>query len=671
MISSLLVANRGEIACRVIRAAQKLGIRTVAVFSDADQNAAHVQLADSAIRIGPAEPKESYLRGDLIIAAAKSAGADAIHPGYGFLSENADFAEACEAADIIFVGPPPTAIRAMGLKGAAKTIMEKAGVPVVPGYHGPNQDADFLTNEAQRIGFPVLIKAVAGGGGKGMRRVDSADTFAEALASAQREAANAFGNDRVLIEKYVLQPRHIEIQVFTDAHGNAVHLHERDCSIQRRHQKVLEEAPACGMSPEMRALMGRAAVAAAQAVGYRGAGTVEFIADASQGLRPDSFFFMEMNTRLQVEHPVTEMITGQDLVAWQLEVAAGGRLPLSQNEIPLNGHAIEVRLCAEDPENNFLPAIGQLARYVTPENDTHTRVDTGVREGDWVTQHYDSMIAKLIVWDSSRSGAIRRLRSALGKVRIAGVQTNLDLLRDIAANSAFVAGDVDTAFIERHSDTLLPEHRATPDGVFAIAALDRLLPKTGATPPPATDDLWSPWHANDGWRLGSVRQHHLLSFATSEGVITVEAAYSGTPDHPTYSLTLPGSSMIVSARREGEHEIVSLTPRGRLSASVHRTDSHLLIMTEERTYKLGYVDGNGGENADENATGDITAAMPGRIISVTVKVGTPVRRGETLVVLEAMKMEQNILAPADAIVESILVDVGDQVTAGTRLVTLT
>src|SRR5512140_4404 len=458
MFKKILIANRGEIACRVIRTARRLGIRTVAVHSEADQNARHVRLADEAVAIGPAAARESYLVAERILEAARATGAQAIHPGYGFLSENADFAEACERAGMTFIGPPASAIRAMGSKSAAKALMEKAEVPLTPGYHGDNQDPAFLAREAGRIGYPVLIKASAGGGGKGMRRVDAPADFDAALASCRREARQAFGDDRVLVERYVLRPRHVELQVFGDRHGGCVHLFERDCSVQRRHQKVLEEAPAPGMTPERRAAMGAAAVEAARAVGYVGAGTVEFIVDPS-----GAFFFMEMNTRLQVEHPVTEMITGLDLVEWQLRVAAGEPLPLRQEQVQLDGHAIEARVYAEDPDKGFLPSTGKLVHLAAPEASYHVRLDSGVDEGDEITPFSDPMIAKLVVWDRTRALALARMRAALAQVRIVGVQNNVEFLSRLVASPAFAAADLDTALIDREREFLFPPSPATPE----------------------------------------------------------------------------------------------------------------------------------------------------------------------------------------------------------------
>ena len=472
MFRKILIANRGEIACRVIATAHRLGIATVAVYSDADAQARHVALADEAWPIGPAPARDSYLNIARIIDAARRSGAEAIHPGYGFLSENADFAEACARAGITFIGPPPEAIRAMGSKAAAKALMQRSGVPLVPGYHDEAQDAATLRAAAERIGYPVLLKASAGGGGKGMRIVEQPDALAAAIESAQREAAASFGDDRLLIEKYLTRPRHIEIQVFADTHGNCVSLFERDCSIQRRHQKVLEEAPAPGMDPARRRAMGEAAIAAARAVGYVGAGTVEFIAEGG------AFYFMEMNTRLQVEHPVTELITGQDLVEWQLLVAAGEPLPLTQDELAISGHAIEARVYAEDPARDFLPSIGRLDHLRQPDETAHVRVDTGVRQGDAITPYYDPMIAKLIVWGEDRTAALRRLAGALAAYEVVGVHTNLGLLRGVATHPAFAGAELDTGFIARHAEVLLPDAAALPAEtqrvVLAAAALAAL-----------------------------------------------------------------------------------------------------------------------------------------------------------------------------------------------------
>nr|MBP7393997.1 acetyl-CoA carboxylase biotin carboxylase subunit [Zoogloea sp.] len=498
MFNKILIANRGEIACRVIKTARRLGIKTVAVYSEADAGARHVRLADEAVLIGPAPARESYLVIERIVAAARQTGAQAIHPGYGFLSENEDFCHACEAAGIVFIGPPVSAIRAMGSKSEAKKLMEKAGVPLTPGYHGDNQEAGFLNVQADAIGYPVLIKAAAGGGGKGMRLVERSADFLDALASCKREAAASFGNDHVLVEKYLTRPRHIEIQVFGDTQGKVVYLFERDCSVQRRHQKVLEEAPAPGMTPERRAAMGQAAVEAAKAVGYVGAGTVEFIAN-----QDGSFYFMEMNTRLQVEHPVTEMITGLDLVEWQLRVAAGQALPLAQEQLAINGHALEARIYAEDPSKGFLPSTGRLAHLAPPEEGMHVRVDTGVEEGDEISPFYDPMIAKLIVWDVNRDRALARMLQALAEYRVVGVANNIEFLSRLTACPAFANADLDTGLIEREKDYLFPEQLEPAREAWLAVALAELLrarERAGqlAAGHPEPD---SPWHRPDGWRI--------------------------------------------------------------------------------------------------------------------------------------------------------------------------
>ena len=501
MFTKILIANRGEIACRVIKTASRLGIRTVAVFSEADANARHARLADEAVLIGPPAARESYLNIERILDAAKKTGAQAIHPGYGFLSENEDFAGACVANGIVFIGPPVEAIRAMGSKSAAKDLMEKAKVPLVPGYHGEKQEAKFLQSEADRIGYPVLIKASAGGGGKGMRIVSKASEFADALASCKRESASSFGDDRVLIEKYVLRPRHVEIQVFADNHGNCVYLFERDCSVQRRHQKVLEEAPAPGMTEARRRDMGESAVAAARAVGYSGAGTVEFIAD-----QEGRFYFMEMNTRLQVEHPVTEMITGQDLVEWQLRVASDETLPLTQEQLSIRGHALEARIYAEDPDKGFLPSTGRLVHLAPPEESLHVRVDTGVEQSDEITPYYDPMIAKLIVWDQTRELALQRMLQALAEYRIVGVANNVEFLSRLVACPAFAHADLDTGLIERERAFLFPEGGGVPADAYLVARIGDAVARGGdarASQATRSADPFSPWHLRDGWRLNS------------------------------------------------------------------------------------------------------------------------------------------------------------------------
>ena len=618
MFRTLLIANRGEIAVRIVRTARRLGLATVAVYSDADAQSAHVAAADRAIRIGPSSPRDSYLKIDAIVAAAKQSGADAIHPGYGFLSENADFAQACADAGIVFVGPPPGAIRAMGLKDRAKALMEKAGVPVVPGYLGDDQSADRLAAEAARIGYPVLIKAVAGGGGKGMRKVEAAAEFAAALEGARREAKGAFGNDTVLLEKYVARPRHIEVQVFADLHGNCIHLFERDCSLQRRHQKVIEEAPAPGMSAAMRAAIGAAAVKAARAVNYVGAGTVEFIADASEGLKPDRIWFMEMNTRLQVEHPVTEAITGTDLVEWQLRVAAGEKLPKTQDQLAIDGHAIEVRLYAEDPASGFLPSIGKLECLFFPAG---VRIDTGVREGDTVTPFYDPMIAKLIAHAPTRTEAAKQLAAALERLEIAGVKTNNAFLIRALTQPDFLAGQIDTGFIERHKAALLPATGAPPEHILSAAA--QLLVGQGG-------NGGDPWDAHDGFRLGGSRP--------------------------------PVVEFLVGGKRRLVEAAPSLLTMLRLASG------EVAVIEKGETFLVQPFDPFEAAEAAGSPTDRVVTPMPGKIVQLLVREGEKVAKGQPLAVLEAMKMEHTLAAPAAATVEAIAVAVGDQVGDGTIVV---
>ncbi len=666
VFKKVLIANRGEIACRVMRTARRFAIKTVAVYSDADAQALHVAVADEAIRIGPPAPAESYLKIDAIVAAARKTGAEAIHPGYGFLSENAAFAEACAAAGIVFIGPPPSAIRAMGSKSAAKALMEKATVPIVPGYHGADQDAALLAREAARIGFPVLIKAVAGGGGKGMRRVDSAADFAEALAGAQREAGGAFGDKAVLVEKYVERPRHVEIQVFADTKGNAVYLFERDCSVQRRHQKVLEEAPAPGLPAETRRAMGEAAVAAAKAIGYAGAGTVEFIYGAAK------FYFMEMNTRLQVEHPVTELIAGLDLVEWQLRVAAGEPLPLRQDQLRARGHAIESRLYAEDPARDFLPATGQLAHLHLPASDPAgpVRVDTGVRQGDTVSIHYDPMIAKLIVWGESRADALRRMRSALEQCRIVGPATNIDFLHAVCSHPAFEAGDVHTGFIADHRAALIPAPAPAPDRVLGFAALHMMLAiaRDAAAHAASVADKHSPWHRADGWRLND---DAWTSFRFADGgrpedarevAVTVHYRKSG------YRMDLPGGGVDVTARDLGDGAISAGFAGDRSEATVIRHRDELHVFLAGRSWRLGVVDPMAAVADAEAGVESLRAPMPGKIVALRVEPGAAVERGQALLVMEAMKMEHTIRAPADGTVAAIHFKVGEQVDEGVELI---
>ena len=664
MFSKILIANRGEIACRVIKTARRLGIKTVAVYSDADRNARHVAMADEAVHIGPSAARESYLVADRIIDAARRTGAQAIHPGYGFLSENAGFADACAAAGIVFIGPPADSIRAMGSKSEAKKIMEKAKVPLVPGYHGDDQSPELLAAEAAKIGFPVLIKAAAGGGGKGMRVVESAEKFADALAGAKREAKASFADDHVLVEKYLTRPRHIEIQVFADA-SDCLYLFERDCSLQRRHQKVIEEAPAPGMDPARRKAMGEAAVAAAKAIGYRGAGTVEFIAD-----QDGTFFFMEMNTRLQVEHPVTEAITGQDLVEWQLIVAASGKMPLTQNELRIDGHAVEVRLYAEDPARNFLPSTGTLVHLKLPDEGAHVRVDTGVRQGDTVTPFYDPMIAKVIVHDRDRASAMRRMAALMGETEVVGVTTNAGLLKALCSHPAFVGGEVDTGFIERHRATLFIKPAPAGDRAFAVATLARLL-EWQDTSKPAESDPWSPWNKQNGFRLLD-EGHEEVRWKDGEREVVVIAwrlRNSG------LRLELPeGPSEARVQRLEDGRLSIGLGADMFTAAVVRRTalDGGIdyTLFTDGESRRLRLVDPLDVTQYEATASADsmVRAPLPGKIIDLRVKAGDSVSKGQALLVLEAMKMEHTLAAPADGTVKSLRYAVGEQVPEGAELV---
>jgi len=662
MFDKILIANRGEIAVRVARTCKRLGIRTVAVFSEADANAMHVAACDEAHLIGPAPARASYLRADRILDVAKKTGAQAIHPGYGFLSEKEDFAESVAAAGLVFVGPPAGAIRAMGSKSAAKTLMEKAGVPLVPGYHGEAQDVDTLRKEAQRVGYPVLIKASAGGGGKGMRVVERDAQLQEALMSAKREAASSFGDDRVLIEKYLTRPRHIEVQVFADTHGNALYLFERDCSVQRRHQKVLEEAPAPGMTAQRRRQMGSAAVAAARAVGYLNAGTVEFIADEA-----GEFYFMEMNTRLQVEHPVTEMITGLDLVEWQLRVAVGQPLPLSQDQLAINGHAIEARIYAEDPARDFLPATGRIAHLRLPQATAHVRVDTGVREGDEIGVHYDPMIAKLICWDVDRDAALRRLRAALAEYQVVGVTTNIAFLSSVSAHRAFALahrepGLLDTGLIARYRGELIPESRPASDEVLAVAVLSELMriDQEATAVARGSGDPHSPWHSRDGWRLNE-DNHHTFTFQDGDTDVPVTAHYRV----GGYQLDLPGGSRFARAEAGAGGAMVVDIGGARLHAQVVHSATTITVFASGTSHRLELKQFE--LVADEEAGGSLVAPMPGNIVAVLVSDGEPVQKNQPLLVLEAMKMEHTIVAPAAGVVEQVLFAKGDQVKEGEQL----
>ncbi|MEQ8348279.1 MAG: acetyl/propionyl/methylcrotonyl-CoA carboxylase subunit alpha [Sneathiellaceae bacterium] len=669
MFKKILIANRGEIACRVIRTAHRMGIACVAVYSDADAAAQHVRQADEAVRLGPPPAAESYLRGEAILAAARRTGAEAIHPGYGFLSENAGFAEACAAAGLVFIGPPPAAIRAMGLKDQAKARMEAAGVPVVPGYHGADQDPALLAAEAERIGYPVLIKAVAGGGGKGMRRVDAAKDFATALEGARREARNAFGNDAVLVEKYVTAPRHIEVQVFADSQGNAVHLFERDCSLQRRHQKVVEEAPAPGMPDDMRARMGAAAVAAAQAVGYVGAGTVEFIADSAGGLDAEQFFFMEMNTRLQVEHPVTEAITGTDLVEWQLRVAAGEPLPAGQADLAIDGHAVEVRLYAEDAEHGFVPATGDLHVFALPGDSPGLRVDTGVAQGDTVSPHYDPMIAKLIAWGPDRRTALDRLGRALSGTAVLGVTTNGGFLRRLLADPGFRDGQFDTGLIDRNLPALLAPDPAEEARLAALAAGALLAHRAAADAARAarSADPWSPWGRSDGWRMNLPAEERLtLARGERETGLAVTHLAGGRWRLQDLAGGAPVELGWAPAGGSGGFSAVLDGHRQQGVALVLPGLVWLACGGVVRRFAL--VDPMQVEHLDEGAGGTLKAPMPGKIVKVLAKAGTAVAKGEALLVLEAMKMEHTIAAPGDGVIEAMPFAAGAQVQEGDVLV---
>ncbi|MBD8049740.1 acetyl-CoA carboxylase biotin carboxylase subunit [Limnohabitans radicicola] len=663
MFKKILIANRGEIACRVAATARRMGIQTVAVYSDADAGAKHVQACDEAVHVGGSAPKDSYLRWERILEAAKATGAEAVHPGYGFLSENEDFAKACAAAGLVFIGPPASAILAMGLKAESKRLMESAGVPLVPGYHGADQDPVLLQREADRIGYPALIKASAGGGGKGMRVVEKSEDFAAALASCQREAINSFGSDAVLIEKYVQRPRHIEIQVFGDTQGNCVYLFERDCSVQRRHQKVLEEAPAPGMTETLRAQMGAAAVAAAKAVNYVGAGTVEFIVEQTAYDQPESmkFYFMEMNTRLQVEHPVTEAITGLDLVEWQLRVASGEPLPLQQNEIRMTGHAIEARICAENPDNNFLPATGTLQVYRKPQASSFerstVRVDDGVREGDTISPFYDSMVAKLIVHGDTREQALARLDTALAQTQIVGLNTNVQFLRHVVRSQAFATAQLDTALIQRESAVLFKQDPVGPQAAAAAVIADALQAEAAAQ---GTD----PFSRRDGWQShGTTRRRF-------------ELEYDG---QPVRAVLTYGSPLRLQVG-EGTESALQFTAQGdglwvqfegqRIHSTVHVQGELRHVFTPQGATRISLLDplAHAGEAAQEG--GRLTAPMPGKVVSFAVKAGDKVKAGQALAVMEAMKMEHTISAPQDGTVAELLYAPGDQVTEGAELLKL-
>ncbi len=662
MFNKILIANRGEIACRIIRSANKLGIKTVAVYSEADAVARHVSMADEAIAIGAAPASQSYLVIENIIQAALDTGAEAIHPGYGFLSENANFASACADNGIVFIGPLVNAIEAMGSKSRAKQIMENAGVPLVPGYHGDEQSSEFLKDEAEKIGYPVLIKASAGGGGKGMRIVESSESFEEGLDAARREAMASFADDHVLIEKYLVKPRHIEIQVFCDKDGNAVYLFERDCSIQRRHQKVLEEAPAPGMLESRREEMGKAAIAAAIAIDYEGAGTVEFIVDAD-----GTFYFMEMNTRLQVEHPVTELITGEDLVEWQFRVAFGEKLPKQQEDLEINGHALEARIYAEDPDRDFLPATGLLAHLRFPKDSQHVRIDTGVRQGDTVSMHYDPMIAKLIVWDHTREGCLRRMANALTETQVVGVTSNIDFLYSLVTHHAFQDAHLDTGFIERHHEQLFPGNIQVSENILCLAALYILLERSrqAAITAATTADTGSPWHSTHGWRANLDNSEEIqLEDRSNQHPVLVHHRGAG------YELELADRKIIVDG---------SLDDSGEMTATIDGTRTHVTVVTRENeitllhngnSFQLNVIDSGEQGTEDDTTAGSLSSPMPGKVVQVLVSEGDSVSKGTALLILEAMKMEHTITAPIDGVVSGLHYHEGDMIDEGVELLVL-
>ena len=660
-IHRLLIANRGEIACRIIGTARRLGIATVAVYSDADRDAMHVDLADEALRIGPAPAVESYLDIPAIIDACRRSGADAVHPGYGFLAENAEFAEACDEAGICFVGPPASAMRVMGSKDAALDLAAGAGVPVLPGYRGKDQSDEALVRAADDIGYPLLIKPVAGGGGKGMRVVPSAADLPGAIASSRREARGSFGNDRLLLERYLSDPRHVELQIFADAHDNVAHLFDRDCSIQRRHQKIVEEAPAPGLSKKLRGRMADAATALVRAIDYRGAGTLEFLVD---GGRSAEFYFMEMNTRLQVEHPVTEMIVGEDLVEWQIRVARGEPLPRSQRELQETGSAIEARIYAEDPERDYLPATGKLLRFGMPTKDARTRIDTGVREGDAIGIHYDPMIAKIVVHGDDREDAVLRLRRALDDCHVAGLPTNLPLLKRIAASALFEKPTLNTGFLDALGE---PEvHRDDEPGV-AIACLFLLLEQAASARRDGGEsgDPHSPWHSLPGWRMNAPGED-VVVIAANDREYRVPMRYEA----DAFALSLPSGAVRVRGRLLGDGRLTATVSDRRLHADVVRDGDHLDVFYAGRHLRLRCQDRDHPGADEEGVAGRLVAPMPGRVISVLVDRHADVEKGQALMVIEAMKMEHTINAPADGIVTALSFAEGDLVDEGVELLVI-
>ena len=662
MFNKILIANRGEIACRVAKTAKKMGIATVAVYSEVDANAMHVKACDEAYLIGPAAATDSYLRADKILEVAKLSGAEAVHPGYGFLSENAGFAKACAEAGITFIGPPESAIISMGSKSEAKLVMTEAGVPLVPGYHGDDQSIETLKAESKDVGFPQLIKATAGGGGKGMRVVTKHEDFEDLLISCRREAKASFGDDKVLIERYLTAPRHVEFQVFADSHGNAVHVFERDCSVQRRHQKVIEEAPAPGMSEALRAEMGKAAIDSAKAINYEGAGTVEFLLDTD-----NSFYFMEMNTRLQVEHPVSEMISGQDLVGWQLLVASGEPLPLTQDQLKINGHSFEARIYAESPDNDFLPATGTLEYLKTPVENAHVRVDTGVMQGDEVSVYYDPMIAKLIVWDRDRDSALRQMKTALLNYKIMGVNTNLEFLSTLFSVPAFANEDFDTGFIEKNEAALFPQRESIPKDVIALISLYQLLKKNNQADARRleSNDPHSLWGSNHGWQM-NLDSKHFIEIVSSEVVIPISVAF----DEDSYLLNFEESEYSLSGRMLDENELSASVDGRKRTAVFTQNGQEITVLFEGRVWNATVIDSHQNLLEDESAAGGLIAPMPSSVVAIEVNVGDSVKEGDALMVVEAMKMEHTIRAPSDGKVSEIFFAVGDQVEDGEELLSL-
>lgn len=661
MFTKLLIANRGEIACRIIKTAQTMGVRTIALYSDADKDARHVAMADESFYLGGSAPADSYLKADLIIEIAKKSGAEAIHPGYGFLSENAEFARKCEQNGIAFVGPGSDAIDAMGSKSAAKKIMSNANVPLVPGYHGDDQTDVTLMAEAKAVGFPLLIKAAYGGGGKGMRIVENESEILEAIKSARREAISSFGNDKLLMERYLRQPRHVELQIFADTHGNAIYLSDRDCSIQRRHQKVVEEAPAPGLSDELRAQMGNAAVAAAKAIDYVGAGTVEFLLDTD-----NSFYFMEMNTRLQVEHPVTEMVTGQDLVKWQLVVASGGELPLRQDEVRIHGHSFEVRIYAEDPQNEFLPASGKLNFLREPEQNRHVRIDSGIRENDVISNFYDPMIAKLIVWDESRPRALQRLVHALESYQISGLKHNIEFLANIAEHPAFAAADFCTDFIERYGDTLIGDAAIEADTALALAGLFQVLSRKQAAKTLAINsaDPHSPWGLVSGFRLNSSSVHH-VSLLTDTATVTQQHDLVITAVGEQYQLCLNEQVLNLAGELKADLLLAEINGHKSKVPVSHQGDDFTLFLPSG-SYHFKAILAQVAEEVVNHAD-KLKAPMNGTVVTHLVEVGEQVKAGQGLLVMEAMKMEYTIEAPYDGVVSEFYFQSGELVSDGAQL----